>query len=283
MACILITGCGSGLGASLATRLANEGHEVIATVRSLTHGKIQNSIAATFNSPKFIQMDVTNTNEVQTVFDEFEKHDKKLDVVILNAASYSMGTIESTNYEQSKQCFDVNYWGGVNVIRAALPIMRRQLSGKIIGIGSISSAIALPCDGYYSASKAAMERTLESLRHEVAPFGIHVSNIAPASFGSNLFQSLPDELLESNPYSPLLKEWLANIKQNTNPNGIGRTEVEDIILSVISSNEPDFIYPAGAMALKVLSSLKTMTAEERTHAISTWSDTQWWSKANFKE
>ncbi len=282
MACILITGCGSGLGASLAIRLANEGHEVIATVRSLDHKKPKVNGHSTSNLLEYTQMDVTKINEVKAVFDYLAKQGKQLDIVVLNAASYSMGTIESADYERSKQCFEVNYWGSLNVIRSALPIMRHQLNGKIIGIGSISSTVGLPCDGYYSASKAAMERMLESLRYEVAPFGIDVSIIIPAAFCSNLFQSLPNELPESSPYYPLLKHWLTKIQHSSNPQEIDKTEVEDTILRIISTKKPEFIYPVGAMASKVLGKLKVMTVEERKKAILTWSDTTWWSIIDFK-
>jgi len=283
MARILITGCGSGLGASLAIRLANEGHEVIATVRSIENTKIHIKKCSASNSLKYKQMDVTKKNEVQAVFDCLTKDDIKLDIIILNAASYSMGTIESADFEQSKQSFEVNYWGSLNVIRAALPIMRHQLSGKIIGIGSISSAIALPCDGFYSASKAAMERMLESLRHEVTPFEIDVSMIVPASFGSNLFHSLPPKLLQDTPYSPLLNQWLAKVHESNNTNSLQMNELEEVILTVISAQKPDFIYPVGEMATQVLNKLKSMTANERNKAILAWSDTTWWSTYEFNE
>lgn len=283
MSRILITGCGFGFGSSLVTRLTEEGHEVIATVRSLEQKSLPSNIHSPSSLVEYMQMDVTNSNEIANVVEQLCKHNKTLDAVILNAASYAIGTIESADYAQIRQCFEVNYWGCINVVRAFLPLMRQQKSGKIIAVGSISSKVGLPCDGYYSATKAAMECTLESLRYEVAPFGIHVSMITPAAFSSNLFRSLPDKLPLDSPYSPLLNHWLGKTQSNDNKQGIQMIEVEDVVLTIISTKNPNFIYPVGAMATQVLDSLKTMTAEERTNAILTWSDTTWWSKIDFKE
>src|ERR1035438_4809167 len=70
--------------------------------------------------------------------------------------------------------------------RAALPVMRRQKAGYIVNIGSIGGLIAIPFQGFYSASKFALEGLSESLRLEVSPFGVHVVLIEPGDHRTGL-------------------------------------------------------------------------------------------------
>ena len=275
MAVILVTGCGSGLGAALVPRLAAQGHDVIATARSLAGLSRSFADKSCAGSIYCAQMDVTDSIDVVDVIQRFETLLTRVDAVILNAGSYAPGTIESADEQQARRSFDVNYWGAVNVVRAVLPVMRQQGAGKIIGIGSVSAAVGLPCDGYYAAAKAAMERMLESLRYEVAAFGIDVSVVAPSSFRSGLLaQSAGVE--RRGPYAPLLAHWLRGVEASTDNEGVSVREVVEVLVDIIAEAEPQFLYPVGPVADKVLGVLNAMSDRQRASAIVDWSDTAWW-------
>jgi short-subunit dehydrogenase len=91
------------------------------------------------------------------------------------------GPIEDTSIEEAKWQFETNFYGTVRLIRAVLPGMRKQASGKIIVIGSIGGLIGLPYLGYYSAAKFALDGLVEALRTEIAPFGIQASVLHPGA------------------------------------------------------------------------------------------------------
>ncbi|MDO6710630.1 SDR family NAD(P)-dependent oxidoreductase [Aliiglaciecola sp. 2_MG-2023] len=282
MATILITGTGSGLGASLASELANDGHTIIATVRSLIPDNFPEIKPSSLGTIKFMQMDVTKIAEIKGVMKQLSDSKLTIDTVILNAAHYPIGTIESANYEYIKQCFEVNYWGNINVIREVMPFLRQQRYGKIIGVSSLSSAVGLPCDGHYSASKAAMDRMLESLRYEVSAFGIQVSSIQPASFASNLFKSLTNEKIEDGPYSQLIEHWMRSISNAEGENGKYLEEIHNTIRKIIANGQPEFLYTVGAKATEIAALLASMSSKEREEAILNWSDTDWWANSKIK-
>ena len=99
------------------------------------------------------------------------------------------GSLEDTDDDEAKRQFDTNFFGTTRTIRAVLPIMRKQSSGKIVVIGSIGGLIGLPFVSYYSASKFALDGLVEALRGEVAPFGIQATIVHPGdintAFGVN--------------------------------------------------------------------------------------------------
>ena len=85
-----------------------------------------------------------------------------------------------------RKVFETNFFGAIDVVKAVLPLMRRQKSGLIINVTSIAGYMGLPYRGIYSATKGALELATESLRMEVKNFGIKVTNVAPGDFATNI-------------------------------------------------------------------------------------------------
>lgn len=181
-----VTGASKGLGLSLVKCLLSEGFKVAATSRSLSD--LENAVG---NHTNFLPLAVDILNE-QSVADAVSKttgHFGSLDVVVNNAGYGLVGALEELSDAESRQNFDVNVFGSLNVIRHALPQMRKQGSGHIFNIASIGGFTGnFPGFGIYCATKFAVHGFTESLAAEVAPFGIHATVVSPGYFRTNFLE-----------------------------------------------------------------------------------------------
>lgn len=178
-----ITGASKGLGLSLVKKLLNEGYKVAATSRSLSDLE-----SAVGNHEDFLPLAVDILNE-QSVSDAVNKTIERfgsLDVVVNNAGYGLVGALEELSDAESRQNFDVNVFGSLNVIRQALPQLRKQQSGHIFNIASIGGFTGnFPGFGIYCATKFAVHGFTESLAAEVKPFGINATVVSPGYFRTN--------------------------------------------------------------------------------------------------
>lgn len=182
-----VTGASKGLGLSLVQRLLNEGYNVAATSRSLSD--LEKAVG---NHTNFLPLAVDIFNEksvadaVNTTIGRFGS----LDVVVNNAGYGMVGALEELSDAESRQNFDVNVFGSLNVIRQALPQLRKQQSGHIFNIASIGGFTGdFPGFGIYCATKFAVHGFTESLNAEVAAFGIHATVVSPGYFRTNFLES----------------------------------------------------------------------------------------------
>lgn len=163
---ILITGASSGIGQACAARLAQKGHKVFGASR---HPQ----------GPDLLQMDVTDDASVRRAVDLVLEKEGRLDVVVNNAGYGMAGAVEQTSLAEAQALFETNVWGVLRVCQAVLPTMREQQSGLVINIGSIAGLLPLPFQGFYCASKFALEALSEALRMELRPLGIQVALVQP--------------------------------------------------------------------------------------------------------
>lgn len=174
---ILITGASSGLGEFLANYLAQKGHKVYGTSRSIK----QEGYLFTA-----LPMDVCDNNSVENVINQILEKENKLDVLINNAGLGLATPFEHTGMAEIDRLFDTNVKGVIRVCQAVLPAMRKQGFGKIIQISSIASEFGLPYRGLYCASKAAVERFTEALRMEVGKYGIQACLVQPGGIQTDI-------------------------------------------------------------------------------------------------
>ncbi len=174
---VLVTGGSSGLGKSICTRLAAQGHTVFGTSRNVDEQP---------QGYRLITMDLVDDTSVKHAVNEVITGTGRIDVVVNNAGVGIQGATEDLLPEQATALFDANVIGAHRVCRAALPQMRSQGSGLIVNITSLSANFGLPYRGFYSASKAALERYTETLSMEVKPFGIHVVSLQPGEYKTNI-------------------------------------------------------------------------------------------------
>lgn len=179
---ILITGASSGFGKACVDYLTGCGHRVYGTSRtaSFPTGK---SLA---QFPLTIPMDVRDEDSIDRAVEFVLEREGQLDVLVNNAGFALAGAIELTSTEEAMRQFDTNFFGVHRVCQKVLPTMRSQGSGLIVNISSMGGLITLPFQGFYCASKYALEALTESLRMEVKPYGVQVTLIEPGDFRTRI-------------------------------------------------------------------------------------------------
>ncbi|WP_445749986.1 SDR family oxidoreductase, partial [Polaribacter sp.] len=174
---VLITGASSGIGKSIAVFLSQKGYVVYGTSRNHKNELFPFQMIA---------LDVLKKETIDSAIQQIIKKEGKIDVLINNAGMGITGPIEDTPTEEMRRVFDTNFFGAIEVMKAVLPSMRAQKSGLIINVTSIAGYMGLPFRGVYSATKGALELITEATNMEVKQFGIHVVNIAPGDFATNI-------------------------------------------------------------------------------------------------
>lgn len=170
---VLISGTSSGFGKAIADHLVRAGFNVIGTTRKPSEGDL---------AFRTLTLDVDDDRSVQEAVGGLINEGYSIDVLINNAGFGIFGSVEETSLEEAKAQLETNFFGAVRMIQAVLPQMRQNGGGMIINISSLGGLMGLPFQGFYAASKFALEGLTESLRMEVRPFNIKVMNINPADF-----------------------------------------------------------------------------------------------------
>lgn len=175
----LVTGCSSGFGKALATRLHAEGKRVVATAR-----RPELLAFLPDRDPKVLKvaLDVTKPATIHAAMSATLQTFGQLDVVINNAGIGVIGPTEDVTDEQTRHQFEVNVFGVFNVVRAVAPQFRTQRSGMFINFSSMAGQSSFLSLGVYSASKFAVEGISEALRAELAPYGVRVMIVEPGPF-----------------------------------------------------------------------------------------------------
>ncbi|MVM35471.1 SDR family NAD(P)-dependent oxidoreductase [Spirosoma sp. HMF4905] len=177
-----ITGASRGFGRVWTEAALKRGDKVAATARRLE------SIAGL--NEKYgenvltLELDVTRPDQVKTAVEQAYAHFGRLDIVFNNAGYSLVGTIEEASADDIRALYETNVIGPVSVIQAALPLLRKQGGGHILGTSSNLGHVTLPVIGYYCSSKWAFEAIHESLAAEVKPFGINVTIIEPGAYAT---------------------------------------------------------------------------------------------------
>lgn len=109
-------------------------------------------------------------------------------VLVSNAGRLVFGPSEEVPLAEAQQMFETNFWGGVRVVNAVLPGMRARKRGLVILVGSTAAWVALPLNAFYSASKAALSRYAEALRHETMHLGVRVSLVEPSEIATAFWE-----------------------------------------------------------------------------------------------
>jgi len=177
-----ITGASRGFGRVWTEAALKRGDKVAATARKLS--SIEDLNTKYGANVLTLELDVTNPEQVKTAVTQAHAHFGRLDIVLNNAGYSLVGTIEEASVEDVKAMYETNVYGPITVIKAALPLLRAQGGGHILGTSSNLGHIALPVIGYYCSSKWAFESIHESLAAEVKPFGIKVTIIEPGAYAT---------------------------------------------------------------------------------------------------
>src|SRR6185437_1274577 len=177
-----ITGASRGFGRIWTDAALRRGDKVAATARSLA--SLAGLTAAYGDHVLALELDVTRPEQVATAVTKAYEHFGRLDIILNNAGYSLVGTIEEGSPEDVRKLYDTNIFGPLAVIQAALPLLRKQGGGHIVGVSSGLGHVSMPVIGYYCSSKWAFEAIHESLAAEVAAFGIKVTIVEPGAYAT---------------------------------------------------------------------------------------------------
>jgi short-subunit dehydrogenase len=240
---ILVTGSSSGNGQAIARLLTQKGFTVFGTSRNP-------SSVQTMPGVEVLPLDVCSDDSVNACLNTVLKKVGRMDILVNNAGYVLGGAIEESALEQVKAQFETNIFGVARMVKAVLPIMRRQGNGQIINISSAVGLAGLPFVGFYSASKFAMEGYTEALRHEVKPFQIRVSLVEPGFIKTNLFHNTQYGTDRVSDYDPW-RERASEAQRQYVEKALEPTQVAECVLHVIESKSPKLRNTVGKDASRV--------------------------------
>ncbi len=258
-----VTGANSGIGAGVAKAALRAGDQVAATGRDMD--KLRAAFAADDSSNlALVHLDINDAEQATAAVAEAVARFGRIDVLVNNAGYSLLGNFEAMSNADIAQQMETNFFGVVNVLRAALPVMRAQRSGHVINISSVAGAVGLKHCAAYSASKFAVEGLSMAIAAEVEPFGIKMTIVEPGFFRTSLVDpnnakfadnTIPDYAAEG----PTRDIWAAyNGVQQGNPDKLGQA-----LVKIAAMDDPLKLYLAGSDAVAVI----TPVVEARLKAI----------------
>jgi len=239
----LITGCSSGIGQALATRLREKGWQVYATARR----------AETLNpliniGCQGLTLDVTDMAQINPVVEKILNNENRIDLLINNAGYGLMGPLVEIPGKDLENQFSTNLFGPLELIKKVAPVMKAQKSGTIVNIGSVSGITATPFSGPYCASKAAFHALSDSLRMELAPFGIKVIIVQPgaieSNFGKNADKTVT-EVLKPDSWYASINEFIHKRAYTSQDSSTPVDKFTDYLLKIILKKNPPPVIRSG--------------------------------------
>nr|AIE94306.1 short-chain alcohol dehydrogenase [uncultured marine thaumarchaeote AD1000_44_E12] len=187
----VITGTSSGIGFETALALAREGYYTYATMRDTTKSDKIKELGQKENLKiDILELDVDDENSVKTAIQKILSQKQRIDVLVNNAGWGLWGCVEDVSIDEFKAQFDTNFFSIIRLIQEVGPTMRKQGSGTIVNVSSVVGRIGFPASPAYISSKFALEGLSESLRFELAPFGVNVVIIEPGVIKTNFMKNL---------------------------------------------------------------------------------------------
>ncbi|MFE2225639.1 oxidoreductase [Streptomyces kronopolitis] len=257
----LITGVSTGLGRAFAQAALAAGHTVVGTVRSEEDLRAFEGLNPGYARGRIL--DVTDDHAVSDVITEVERGVGPLDVVIANAGYGLEGTFEETPLAEVRRQFEINVFGAVATLQAALPHMRRRRRGHLMAVTSMGGLMAVPGMSAYCGSKFALEGILEALGKEVAQFGIHVTAIEPGSFRTDWAgRSMTRAARTIDDYDELF-DPIREARQKANGNQLGNpAKAGEAVVRIASVDQPPAHLVLGSDALRLVTTARTAVDED---------------------
>lgn len=248
-ATVLVTGASTGVGAATVARMREEGATVVATVRKEADAGPLREAGATVEL-----LEVTDTDAGAALVGRVAP-----DVLVNNAAYSYRATFEDGDIGEIRKMFDVNFFGAVALAQAAIPAMRERRRGAIVNVTSISGRIAQHLNGFYPASKFALEAVSEQMHYELRPFGVRVVLIEPGGIKTNFLANMRMEPktydAPDSPYAPLVDKLRPGA-----PGGSDPAVVADSIVRSVEAPAPGKLrWPATPDATEILTARDQMS------------------------
>lgn len=261
---ILITGATSGFGKTASGMLVSAGHKVYGTGRKVREETREDGVM-------MLAMDVTRPETIRKAVGRIIGQEGRIDVLINNAGAGIGGAVELATEEERRWQMDTNFLGMTNVCSCVLPYMRKQRSGRIINISSIAGVVAVPYQGFYSASKFAIEGYSQALAVEVMRFGISVCVVEPGDFrtGFTASRKVSEATLHDPDYSASFMRTLASVERDENhgadPRRLGR-----VLCRLVRRRRPPFRTLTGGLVQTSFARATRILPSRLTHRLLYW-------------
>lgn len=244
---VLVTGCSSGIGLATCHVLSGNDFITFGTVRNLSKAnKIQDLIDRESLPLKILHLDVNDNQSIKLAVKRILSDTGRLDVLINNAGYGMFGPIEEITTQEVKNQFETNFFGTIRVIKAIVPIMRKQGNGLIVNISSMVGRFGVPLNSAYVSSKFAVEGLSESIAFELEEFGIRVIVIEPGVVKSEFFQNVRVKGTDpDSPYRRLMKMRVSFLDKAMKNSETSSYDVASTILDALNSKDPKFRYVVG--------------------------------------
>ncbi len=244
---VLVTGCSSGIGLATCHVLSRNNFMTYGTVRNLSKAKkIQDLMNRENLSLKILRLDVNDNQSIKLAIKKILNDTGRIDVLINNAGYGMFGPIEEITIQEIKKQFETNFFGAIRLIKAIVPIMRKQGNGTIVNISSMVGRFAVPLNSAYVSSKFAVEGLSESISFELKEFGIRVIVIEPGVVKSDFFHNVKVKGMNlESPYHELMERRVNFLDKAMKNSLTSSYDVAGTILDALNSKDPKFRYVIG--------------------------------------
>lgn len=226
----LVTGGSSGIGKSTAELLHKNGYIVYTVSRHPT------------GDERHLCADVTDPAQVKACIETLIEREERLDLLVNDAGMGISGPIELTPPEDAHAIFDVNFFGALYCIQAALPYLRKSPSGRIVNLSSVAAPLSIPYQAFYSATKAAVSSMTKALSNEVSRFGVRVSSVLPGDVHTG-FTAARRKTPGGELYPAA--DHAVTVMEHDELNGMTPELVAEVILKAATAKNPKIQYVAG--------------------------------------
>jgi NAD(P)-dependent dehydrogenase (short-subunit alcohol dehydrogenase family) len=241
-----ITGASSGFGRAIADAALEAGDSVVATSRrteSLAYADEHERAHA-------VALDVTDAGQRDAAVAEALERFGRVDVLVNNAGRTQVGAVEETTDDELRALFELHFFAPAALTRVVLPHMRRQGGGAIVQMSSVGGQVTAPGFSAYCATKFALEGLTETLRDEVAPFGIHTMIVEPGAFRTGLFRADAAYLSAEMPeYAETVGPTREYVQTNHGAQSGDPAKAAQAIITALDSDDPPLRLVLGADAI----------------------------------
>lgn len=235
---VLISGCSTGIGRALALEFASRDWRVFATAR-----KPETINDLKTSNMDIVALDVTDEKSIKSCVDLIVTKTGRIDMLVNNAGLLLIGPLVELDTDELRLQFETNVLGLAALTRTVAPYMIQRRSGKIVNMSSVSGVLPTPFAGAYCSTKAALTAFSDSLRMELAPFGVKVIIVQPGGIKSNLSINADRELdrFRKTVYGPVQEFIVARAHASQEKATPAEIFAKKLVDKLVQENTPSLI------------------------------------------